>query len=154
MPTIYMLIGVPGSGKTTWAMKHMNPGTIIASSDDYIQRQADSLRSTYSEVFDKYIKEANRHLIETTNKAFSEGLDLIWDQTNVSKNSRQNKLKSVPDNYIKVAVFFQSPPIDILKVRLASRPGKNIPLFVIANMIRSLEEPTAEEGFQEIITIV
>lgn len=150
MPTLYMLVGVPASGKTTWT-KNNRGSALVASSDDYIEQQAEKLGSTYSDVFDKFIKAANTHAIETARKAFSNKEDLIWDQTNLTKTGRRNKLKMVPKDYKKVAIFFPTPHTDVLKKRLASRPGKNIPDYVITSMIKTIEKPTSDEGFDEVI---
>jgi len=149
---VYMLVGVPASGKSTWA-KNNRGSALVASSDDYIDQQAEKMGSTYSEVFDKFIKAANQHAIETARKAFSDKLDLIWDQTNLTKTGRRNKLKMIPHDYKKVAVFFPTPHEDVLKKRLASRPGKDIPPYVVNSMIKTIEKPTKEEGFDDIIIV-
>ena len=151
MPTLYMLIGVPASGKSTWVKQHQKSNTLVASSDDYIEKQAERMGSTYSDVFDDFIKDANAHAFNTAKKAFSDGIDLIWDQTNLTKNGRRQKLKMVPKEYDKIAVFFPTPHIDVLKKRLAGRPGKNIPDYVMNSMIRTIETPSTDEGFNEII---
>lgn len=152
MPTLYMLVGVPASGKSTWA-KQNRGDALVASSDDYIEKQAEKMGTTYSDVFDDYIKAANNHAIETARRAFSDKLDLIWDQTNLTKNGRRNKLKMVPKDYKKIAVFFPTPHIDVLKNRLGNRPGKNIPDYVINTMIKTIEKPTTDEGFNEVIVV-
>lgn len=151
MPTLYMLIGVPGSGKSTWVKQHQTSNTLIASSDDYIEKQAARLGSTYSDVFNDFVKAGNTHAIETARKAFSNKMDLIWDQTNLTKIGRRNKLKMAPHNYKKVAVFFSTPHEDVLKKRLSSRSGKNIPDYVISSMIKTIEKPTRDEGFDAVI---
>lgn len=153
MPTLYMLVGVPASGKSTWAKQNKNANTLIASSDDYIEKQAEKAGTTYSDVFDTFIKAANNHAIEIARRAFSDNMDLIWDQTNLTKNGRRQKLKMVPKDYKKVAVFFPTPHEDVLKKRLASRPGKNIPDYVVSSMKKTIEKPTKEEGFDEVIVI-
>ena len=147
-----MLVGVPASGKSTWA-KNNRDSALVASSDDYIEQQAEKLGTTYSDVFDKFIKAANTHAIETARKAFSDKLDLIWDQTNLTKTGRRNKLKMVPKDYKKVAVFFPTPHEDVLKKRLGSRPGKTIPDYVVTSMIKTIEKPTKDEGFDDIIVV-
>lgn len=152
MPTLYMLVGVPASGKSTWA-KNNQGSALVASSDDYIEKQAEKMGSTYSDVFDKFVKAGNNHAIETARKAFSDKLDLIWDQTNLTKNGRRNKLKMVPKEYKKVAVFFPTPHEDVLKKRLASRPGKDIPDYVVTSMIKTVEKPSKDEGFDEVIVV-
>lgn len=151
MPAFYMLIGVPASGKSTWVSQNRR-GAVVISSDDYIEKQAARLKSTYNDVFNDYIKDANRHATETAKQAFADGLDVIWDQTNLTRNSRKGKLSMVPKNYEKIAVYFPTPSPDLHRKRLDGRPGKKIPDFVLNSMIKTLEPPSKDEGFDEIIT--
>jgi predicted kinase len=79
--------------------------------------------------------------------------DILWDQTNLTKKSRKGKLLQVPPHYTKVAVFFSIPNLEELQRRLDSRAGKTIPRHVVADMIKSLEEPSLEEGFDLIVKV-
>ena len=151
MPNFYMLIGVPASGKSTWVNQNRR-GAVVISSDDYIEKQAEKLKSTYNDVFNDYIKDANRHVQSAAKQAFADSMDVIWDQTNLTRNSRKSKLAMVPKDYKKIAVYFPTPAPEVHKKRLDSRPGKNIPDFVMNSMIKTLEPPSKEEGFDEIIT--
>lgn len=151
MPVVYMLVGVPAAGKSTWTKNNKTSNTLVASSDDYIEQQAQKLNSTYSDVFDQFVKAGNNHAIEIARRAFSHNQDLIWDQTNLTKAARAKKLKMIPNGYKKVAVFFPTPHADVLKQRLASRPGKNIPDYVMTSMMKSIEKPTSDEGFDEVV---
>lgn len=151
MPVLYMLIGVPASGKSTW-VKQNRRGAVVASSDDYIEKQAERLGSTYNDVFNDYVKDANRHAQETAKRAFADNMDVIWDQTNLTKNSRKSKLAMAPKGYEKIAVYFPTPAPEIHKKRLAGRPGKQIPDFVLNSMTKTLEPPSKDEGFDDIIT--
>jgi hypothetical protein len=45
---------------------------------------------------------------------------------------------------------FTTPDIAVLKERLASRPGKEIPWEVVQGMIDNFEMPSEDEGFKEI----
>jgi gluconate kinase len=55
----------------------------------------------------------------------------------------------LPD-YEHIAIVFRTPNSDVLKERLAGRTGKNVPWEVVQGMIDNWEEPTEEEGFNEI----
>jgi predicted kinase len=77
------------------------------------------------------------------------GQDIIWDQTSTTIASRKKKFNMLPD-YEHIAVVFRIPEADELMRRLASRPGKNIPLDVIELMVANWEDPSKEEGFSEI----
>lgn len=148
MTTLYMLIGVPGSGKTTWVKNNKNDAVVL-STDDYIERIAAEQNKTYSEVFKDEIDSANTHMSQELTRAIKNGDDIIWDQTNLTVKSRKGKLSKIPKNYRKVAVYFSVP--QDLRQRLASRPGKTIPEPVIISMINQLQPPSKEERFDEVV---
>ena len=150
MPTLYMLIGVPASGKSTWRKKNAAVADEIISTDDIIDHRAATLGVTYNDVFKDTIKEAtdlaNKHAI----KAFASDQDVIWDQTNITKKSRASKLAMVPKHYHKTAVFFATPPEEEWQRRLNSRPGKSIPAHILDSMVEMLEMPELDEGWHTI----
>ena len=55
MPTFYMLIGVPASGKTTWVEKNKGDALVI-SSICFNEAYAADHGMTYNEVFKEQIK--------------------------------------------------------------------------------------------------
>jgi predicted kinase len=150
MPKLYMLIGVPGSGKSTWiANQEWSKDCAVVSSDRYIDEEAKRLGKTYSDIFKDYVNIATRLMDNHVLVAQANGKDIIWDQTNTSAKTRRAKLAKLSD-YEKIAVFFKTPEASELTKRLASRPGKNIPGEAMTNMINGLEFPTKEEGFSDI----
>jgi predicted kinase len=150
MPKLYMLIGVPGVGKSTWiANRKWSDKTTVVSSDRYIDEEAERQGKTYDEVFNDYIKIATKMMENHVLVAQANGFDIVWDQTNISDKSRRPKLAKLPE-YEKVAVFFRTPQYDVLNGRLQSRPGKAIPSDVMHRMITGLEMPTLDEGFSDI----
>lgn len=152
-PKVYILIGVPASGKSTWIANQPFDwnNTVVASTDNYIERKAKELKSTYSDVFSDHISQATNYMLKTVMDAFENNLNVVWDQTNTSVSVRKRKLKMIPDNYIKIAVVFKTPEQNELQRRLSSRPGKNIPSDVLRRMISDFTIPTKSEGFDEII---
>jgi predicted kinase len=145
-----MLIGVPGSGKSTWiANQEWLADATVVSSDRFIDEEATRQGKTYNEVFNDYIKIATKLMENHVLVAQANSKDIVWDQTNTSVKSRKNKLAMLPD-YEKIAVVFRTPDEEELTRRLANRPGKSIPENVMRVMISSLVEPTEEEGFKEI----
>jgi predicted kinase len=149
-PKLYMLIGVPGSGKSTWiANQDWTKDIPVVSSDKFIDEHAVKEGKTYNEVFEDYIKIAT-HLMENQLLICkANNTDIIWDQTNTSVKSRKAKLAKL-EGYEKIAVVFRTPEKEELDKRLAQRVGKHIPANVIELMIANLQEPTEEEGFKEI----
>ena len=149
-PTLYVLVGVPGSGKTSW-VKNQKWASDCAyvSTDKWIEAYALDAGKTYSEVFEDRMPMAVNMMCEDVYDAEACDKDIIWDQTSTSVSTRAKKIKMLPD-YYKIAVVFKTPSEEELKRRLASRPGKNIPWDVMERMIGNWEEPTLEEGFDEI----
>jgi predicted kinase len=151
----YMLIGIPGSGKSTWIINQEIDwnNTVIISSDDRVEEYAKRLGKTYSDVWAKYVQIATKIMFLDLDFHIEDNKDIIWDQTNVSVKSRADKLSIISDDYEKIAVFFTTPSDEELSIRLANRPGKFIQPEVIDRMKSQLQLPTLEEGFNEIIIV-
>jgi predicted kinase len=152
MPKLFMLIGVPGSGKSTW-IRSRNHDAVIASTDDKIEAAAAAQGKTYNEVFDAEIKAAGAAMREDVKQAVKDKRDIIWDQTNLTAKTRRGKMGQVPKSYERIALFFPTPDGEELQRRLASRPGKTIPAHVIASMLASLEPPMIDEDFDAIYEV-
>ena len=155
MPTCYILIGVPGSGKSTWIAKAPLDwsNTVVASTDNYVEREAKKQGKTYSEVFKDTMPAAVNHMADTVREAVKAGLNIVWDQTSTTKLTRAKKFRMLPPNYRVVGVVFKTPDQKELTRRLQGRPGKEIPDQVMQSMIRNWEEPTEAEGFDKIIHV-
>jgi predicted kinase len=150
MPKLYMLVGVPGSGKSTWVKnQEWAKDCAYISTDTYVEEWAESVGKTYTEVFEEYMPMAVTRMVGAVNGARSAGKDIIWDQTSTTIFTRAKKFRMLPE-YYAIAVVFRIPEPQELQKRLASRPGKVIPSEVLDDMIAKWQEPTLEEGFKEI----
>lgn len=150
MPKCYQMIGVPGSGKSTWIKNQDWAIDIpVVSTDNFVEAYAKEQGKTYNEVFKDYMPIAVRLMANQALVCQANNLDVIWDQTSTTVNSRRKKFNTLP-KYEHIAVVFKTPDTDELAKRLASRPGKNIPYEVMQSMINHFEMPTEEEGFTEI----
>ena len=150
MATVYVLVGVPGSGKSTWIQNQdWARDCVIVSTDNHVEQEAQRQGRTYNEVFHDYMPTAVKLMAEQVVAAREAEQDIIWDQTSTTVASRRKKFAMLP-NYYAVAVVFTTPEPAELERRLASRPGKNIPWNVMQGMISGLKMPTEEEGFDEI----
>ena len=150
MPKCYQLIGVPGSGKSTWIdTQDWALSCAKVSTDKWVEIYAKEVGRTYSEVFVDFMPTAVDLMAKEVIAAREMGRDIIWDQTSTTVKSRARKFNMLPD-YEHIAVVFRTPEHKELVRRLWSRPGKDIPEHVIASMIASWEEPSLDEGFTEI----
>jgi predicted kinase len=147
---LYVLIGVPGSGKSTWvANQTWANDCCIISTDFWVEEEAKRVGKTYSEIFKDYMPRAVELMAANVVSAREMKHDIIWDQTSTTVSSRTRKFRMLPD-YYAIAVVFRTPEQTELARRLSSRPGKVIPIDVVNNMCKNWEEPTLEEGFDEI----
>lgn len=150
MATVYVLVGVPGSGKSTWIQNQdWAQDCVVVSTDAFVEQEAQRQGRTYNEVFDAYMPTAVKLMAEQVVAAREAGQDIVWDQTSTTVASRRKKFNMLP-NYHAVAVVFPTPEPAELERRLAARPGKNIPWNVMQGMISGFKTPTEEEGFDEI----
>jgi predicted kinase len=155
MPKCYILIGVPGAGKSTWISKAPVDwnNTVVASTDNYVEKVAKQRGKTYSEVFKEVMPKAVHEMARTVRKAVEAGQDIIWDQTSTTIGSRAKKFNMLPDDYEVIAVVFPTPEPEEHARRLKGREGKNIPDNVMRSMINGWQEPTEAEGFSKIIYV-
>jgi predicted kinase len=155
-PYIWLAIGLPASGKSTWIDENCGVSTtqdiVILGTDRLIDAYAESRGKTYSEVFKEYIDTATDLFFWKLENAVVEGRNVIIDRTNLTKKARHKILARVPDDYTKIALVFSCDD-KTLAWRLQNRPGKHIPDFVIDNMRKTFEYPSLDEGFTQIQTI-
>jgi len=150
MLTCYQLVGVSGSGKSTWIDTQDWAITCAkVSTDKWVEIYAKEVGRTYSEVFADFMPTAVDLMAKEVVMSREMKRDIVWDQTSTTVKSRARKFNMLPD-YKHIAVVFRTPEHTELMRRLQSRPGKDIPDHVIASMIAGWEEPTEEEGFKEI----
>lgn len=150
MPTVYVLVGVPGAGKSTWIQNQdWVKDCAVVSTDAFVDQEAQRQGKTYNEVFKDYMSTAVKLMADQVVEAREAGQDIVWDQTSTTVASRRKKFDMLP-NYHAVAVVFPTPEPAELERRLAGRPGKSIPWNVMQGMISGFKMPTEQEGFDEI----
>lgn len=156
---IYILVGPPASGKTTWVEKEFQGEVFTVSTDDIIQDLADDEGKTYNDVFSKYIKFAEKMMWEDFDDYITcEYSPIVIDRTNMNIKSRVRFIERLRNfhknnNYKLHAVIFPKPDADEHERRLNSRPGKTIPEAVLNSMLASFQMPTEAEGFSTITII-
>lgn len=139
MPNLYILVGIPSSGKDTWA--HERSDAIIHSSDS-IRAELygdESIQGDPNKVFSIMLKRTIQDL--------KDGKNVIYNATNVSRKSRKNILGAAK-KVETIAVVFATP-VEICKKRNRGRARK-VPEEVFDKMLRRFELPVIEEGFDRI----
>ena len=149
MAKLIMLIGIQGSGKTTYSKK-------LSKEYNAEVVSTDKVRQTYpgiveSEVFPTVYKLCAEKL--------KEGNNVILDATHITPKVRKRTFDALDQyevEYEKIAVYLDTPVEEC--VRRVDIRNKNpeelfIPLEVIESYGKNLIVPTKEEGFSEIYII-
>ena len=130
MPILYVMIGIPGSGKSTYA-KNI-PNTTVVSSDE-IRHE---LTGDYSNLTkDKQVFPLLEKRILDLLKA---GKDAVYDATNINLTKRR-KITAKYSDLAKIVYIFMDTPLKVALERNRNRERK-VPEDVIRNMYKYLKK--------------
>ena len=149
-PKLVMLVGLPGSGKTTFRRHPSLQDFIHLSTDDIVEAHARAQEKSYDDLWESNIKSATSAMMETYAMSVSRRRNILIDRTNLTVKSRRRFISQLPKGYHKVAVFFEVDE-GLRQQRLAARVGKTVPASADADMRRNYVRPTEEEGFDKIL---
>jgi len=145
------LVGVPGSGKSTWVDAQKDFNTFVVSTDRIIEDIANTYMMTYDAAFKDLIGFAEKTMFNRLAKLAEAGSDIYIDRTNLSVKSRKRIIDILkPFGYNFKAVVFPVPDKEEWQRRLDSRLGKTIPKHVLESMAMNFQHPMMEEGFSKI----
>lgn len=147
MPCVYVMVGVPASGKSTAA-------AMIAKKTCAYLIESDKIRfSNFAEP--QYSASEN---FQVFNIAFDEigravrfDRNVVFDATNIKKSQREKIINQFPAHYEKRCLFMNTGIVTCL-LRNESR-ARRVPDSVIERMYDALEPPTECEGFCEVFTV-
>lgn len=140
--TVHMMIGLPGSGKSTRA-KTLT-GTYICP-DEIREELCEGDRSDQSKNAEVWGLAYGR-----MSEALRNGEDVVFDATCTTKKTRKRLMAISLMNNAKVIGHLVMPNLDLVYERNSNRRWK-VPLEVIDRMVRQFEMPCKTEGFDRII---
>ena len=147
-PTLILLVGVPGSGKTTYAKTITGPhDNTIHLSSDQIRKElwgSEEIQGDNNEVFSLMQSKA----IE----ALNDGLSVVYDATNVTRKDRSYIISLCP-KFIKIEAHVVWAPIETCIRRDAAR-SRTVGKAVIDKMLKRFQAPYYDEGIDEIKVIL
>ena len=139
MPDLIMLVGIPASGKSSYAKEHYKDYKIYSSDELREKLFNDVNDQTHNDELFEYI---HTNII----KDLQDGNNVVYDATNIySKNRKEflNKLSDIDCN--KVCDVFN---VDVHKCKLRnSTRERKVPEEVIERMYNKMEIPSIVEGF-------
>lgn len=147
----YILIGAPGSGKSTWGKQFVtdNPGVIRLCPDDFRAKfgWGEGDQSVSPQAF-----AATRSGMES---ALSEGKDVMIDATSMHRKARKDFLIIAKKyNATKIAVVFETTREMLIERnrKRGEEGGRVVPNDIIERMLNNYEVPTHAD-FDEITFI-
>lgn len=147
---LYILIGIPCSGKSTYANRKFNvPNTIIVSTDE-IRKE---LTGTY-----RFSQETNNKVFEIANEQIQawlvKGFNVVFDATNTNKKYRKKFINIGEKNHAKIIGVVFNTPIRICLMRNSMRDNeRKVPDDVILKMSNFNSDIDIYEGFDEVIFV-
>lgn len=162
---VYLTIGLPGSGKSTWAKQKVQSekDTIIVNRDIFRTMIKD--KYTFDKRFEPFIKDVSNMSIVY---AFENDLSVIVDETHIKKSRRMEIVNTINElccgNFGLVESKFGKPEIVYVwftetKKNLANRMkeprGYSSDKWnaIIRGMKKTFEAPEPEEGYDELIKL-
>lgn len=144
-PKLILLVGVPGSGKTTYAEKYIPdyPKEAKHLSSDLIRKELygnESIQGNPAEVFSLMQKRAV--------EALNDGYDVIYDATNITRKDRASIIGVCP-KFAKIEAHVIWAPIEECIKRDAAR-DRTVGKEVIDRMLKRFQAPYYDEGIDEI----
>lgn len=145
MPTLYVMVALPRSGKTTYVKKHFKGIPVVS---------ADQLRLLIHGK--RYVAEQEPKVWWVRNimlKALMEqGLDVVVDQTNITKKRRAPLVKLAEEyGYRAIAVMLKTD-VDTCKERAIKTHQEDL-IPVIEDFAQEFEPVSEDEGFDEVIFV-
>lgn len=143
-PSLIILCGIPGSGKSTYAKNYIERNSNAAHlSSDAIRAElygSESTQGNPAEVFGLMQKRAV--------EALNNGYDVIYDATNITRKDRQSIISVCP-KFAKIECHIIWAPIETCIERDATR-DRTVGKEVIDRMLKRFQAPFFDEGLDSI----
>lgn len=146
MADLFIMCGIPGSGKSTFIKNYFKEDTIVISRD---QIRLSLLKE--GEDYFAHEKEVCKIMWSSISNVLKEGKTVVVDQTSLTPRSRRYLIDHV-EGYEKVNIFWVKTDLKTAIARNEKRKGTIafVPPSQICRMFSQFIPPTLEEGFTKI----
>lgn len=143
---ITVLVGIPGSGKSTWVKESYDGNGEVLSSDAIREELYgdEAIQGNPSEVFDE--------LYYRMEECLKRDLDVVIDATSIGKRERYTTIKMAKQYNAELEAIVFKTPIAVC-IRRNDERVRTVPDYAMDHMIRKFEDPTIAEGFDAIRVI-
>jgi predicted kinase len=148
-PTLVVLVGAAGSGKSTFAARWFDPSEVLSSDAfrELLTGDAADQRAT---------KTAFSIIHREVSKRLRAGRTVVVDATNVERHARRALLSRARFAGVPAVAIVFALPLGVVQARNAARAGRVVDPEVVARHLAKLEAalPTLpDEGFAAVWTI-
>lgn len=145
MPKMIMLIGLPASGKTTYLEDHPEDAVRLSLDDFRKLMTGKDFHKPFEPQAIGWVESTGRYLM-------SQGYSVIIDATSLRAGLRAKWIGMAREcGHETKAIWLDTPYVTCIE-RNEARDRK-VPEDVIIRMASSFEEPTPEEGFDEVVRV-
>jgi len=149
--TLYITVGLPGSGKSTYAKNFIKDKDV-----EYLS--SDSLRAIYGkdETDQSVTSIVFGHIKKTVDEFLKDGKNVLVDATSVNRKERSDYINTAKKYGAKVvAIVFKMDRQGLIErnKKRGEQGGRVVPDWVIDKMLNKFAEPSYDEGIDVIIYV-
>lgn len=143
-PSLILLVGIPGSGKTTYSEQYIekHPDAVHLSSDK-IRAELWGNEATQGDNNEVFSLMQSRAI-----EALNNGMSVVYDATNITRKDRSYIVTLCP-KFAKIEAHVVFAPIETCIERDAARE-RTVGKEVINKMLKRFQAPFVDEGIDEI----
>ncbi len=146
---LYILVGIPGSGKTTYARAELATCLRVSLDDMRLMLTGNSFNPRYESLVAE-IGNASLDIVMRASRR--RGYDIVFDVTSVSRRWRSATIRRAVSNDLDPHCIFFDIPLSVALQRNRARSNP-VPEAVVARFFRQLEPPTLDEGFLNVTVV-
>lgn len=135
---IHVMCGIPGSGKTTLSEQ-------LAKEDNAILYCYDKIPNFYRNYA------CHQAMFRRINRDLNLDKNVVCDDSHITKEMRMNLLKAISHFECKKILHVMKTPVEVCLQQAAERQTGKVPAHIVNECYNRYEEPTLEEGWDEII---